>query len=225
VLGAHLAHGLASSAPLDDLAAPVAKALAATATELDLARSTTPASTITICRLVADSWRLYLLGDSPAVVLRHDGTVQVHTDERLGARTEDFRRTYEQRLAAGHGFDDVHVGLVREMQEFQYAVRNTDRGYWIAADDPRAADHGLRVEIPVAGTAAILLCSDGAFEPLSRLTGPFAWADLADADDDRLASLLVQAHEFEVDDAAAIAYPRAKPHDDKTLLLLRPSSA
>jgi hypothetical protein len=215
----HLTRELGSSPPLADLAGPVRRALAATAAELHLAPGTTPASTITICRLVEDSWRLYLLGDSPAVAVMRDGTVRTHTDERLGTSTEEFRRAYEERLLAGSGFDDVHVGLLREMQEFQYAVRNTDGGYWIAADDPRAADQGLRVAVAAHETAAIILASDGAFEPVSKLS---SWADHAAADGRRLADLLERAHEFEVDDSRGVRYPRPKLHDDKTLVLIRP---
>ena len=218
----HLRIQLLSSQYDHDTARLVRTAINSTVSELRLTRETTPASTVNICRRIGGSWYMYLLGDSPSVVVMSDHEVKTFVDERLVLATGRHLEGYQNRLSIGTGFDAQHFDMLRRMQEHQYLVRNSDAGYWIAADDPDAADRGIQIELPTDGVLAIFMCSDGAFESVARIDD-FGWVQAVNSTESTLMGLLERAHTLEIMDPEGMLYPRAKIHDDKTILLVRDS--
>ena len=204
--------------PAADLAAVVREGIAHTANRLDLTPGRAPSSTVAILRTRDDIADLYVLGDSPI----HYGT-DTHratlTDERLTQVAPMERHQYVSRLRAGHGYDQHHRAALAALQSTQRAACNHPDGYWIAEANPDAADHGLVRHVPITAITWAVLASDGAADIIDH-TGR-TWLDIAHRDTDQLAALLSQLDEWEATaDPNGLALPRAKRHDDKTLIAI-----
>jgi hypothetical protein len=182
-----------------------------------LTPSTSPTSTVAIARWSDDVVETYALGDSYVVVVRADGTESVHTDDRLEAVGAPERAAYRTRLAAGHGYDVGHRGLLLALQAEQAQHRNQPGGYWIAGAEPEAGHHGITTTDTRSGITALLLASDGV-DP-ERYPQAVDWRGLAD-DAHRYgeARVLQDIHDAEAVDLDGRRWPRSKPHDDKTLV-------
>jgi hypothetical protein len=132
----------------------------------------------------------------------------------------DLRAKYRERLSAGHGFDDRHSALLREIQRAERAARNRPGGYWIAEADPKAAEHATVRRYPTEQIEWCVLATDGAQRPYDFRHGD--WSALP-ADAQRLRRCLDQLHEWEArSDPDGQLLPRSERHDDKTLAVWRP---
>lgn len=216
-LGTDIAHQLDDDTAVD-LPAVVRTAITRTAERLDLTPSRSPSSTVAILRTRENEADLYVLGDSPI----HYGTNQ-HVDRlddlRLARIAPAERRHYQERLRAGHGYDDQHRELLATLQRAQREARNTHGGYWIAEADPAAADHGITRTLAANAITWAVLASDGATD-IVHLAGR-SWHDIAHADSDDLAALLAQLNQWETNtDPDGRVCTRAKRHDDKTLVAI-----
>ena len=136
-----------------------------------------PSSTVALARWDDVNLDCLVLGDSPIAVMHSDGHVDVITDRRLSAIGADKRAAYRERLVAGGGFDSEHRELLRSLQAEQRKYRNEPDGFWIAADDPSAADHALTRRFPVGSVSAAVLMTDGASAIVDRF-GLTTWADM-----------------------------------------------
>jgi hypothetical protein len=163
----------------------------------------------------------YVLGDSYVVVLWADGTETVYTDDRLDNVGVAERAAYRERLAVGYGYDGDHRALLLALQAEQARRVNRSDGYWIAGAEPRAAWHGIATVEPKAAVSALLLASDGV-DP-KRHPEATSWRDLyEEAAAHSPEQVLRRIHEAESGDADGQRWPRSKPHDDKTLVILSP---
>ncbi|MET9260516.1 hypothetical protein [Amycolatopsis sp. NPDC004079] len=218
-LGDSLRRGLERD-PGADLAAVLAAAIGDVARLSRLQPGRSPSSTVTILREHAGWIDVLILGDN--LVVLPDAVL---TDDRMSNLDLAPSRRYRERLAGGSGFDDTHRALLRELQTQQAARRNRDGGYWIAETDPDAARHAVVHRFPAREIPWAVLATDGAYKPMRHL-GLDDWPRLATMDDDALHSLLVQCENWEShNDPAAQRLPRAKRHDDKSLVVLRRSSS
>jgi hypothetical protein len=218
-LGAELASAIAASpaAPLPQI---LATAIGATASALDLQDDHGPSSTVTIARLNGGNADLLVLGDS-YIAYRSAGVAAVLTDDRLGRLGLPESRRYRDRLAAGSGYDAVHVATLRDLQIGQRARRNAQGGYWIASANPEAAAHAITCTVPVALLEWIVLATDGAIDTARHL-GLDDWQAIADSDQAALSALLQRCHHWEEnDDPNGWQLPRAKRHDDKAIATVR----
>jgi hypothetical protein len=202
--------------PTAELPAVVRTAIAHAAERLDLTPGQSPSSTVAILRTRENAADLYVLGDSPI----HYGT-DIHTasltDDRLSHVAVNERRHYESRLRAGHGYDEHHRAALAALQRAQRHACNRPGGYWIAEANPDAAEHGLTRHVPAAAITWAVLASDGAADLIDHTCHP--WPDIAHAETGQLAALLAQLYEWEtITDPDGRALPRAKRHDDKTLI-------
>lgn len=188
-LGGALAELLTTSgAPLTDvLAEAIDRARAAHADTCDLNNPNSPSSTATLLRLGEDRAEHLVLADSP-LVLDVGGEVRPITDGRI-----DHLPSYTREAVA--------------------ELRNSPRGFWVAAADPEAAHHAVTGTTAPFRRAALL--TDGA----SRHVDHFAltdWPGLLDLLDERgPAALLSQVRQAETTGSPP---PRAKPHDDATII-------
>lgn len=182
-----------------------------------LVPETTPTSTVALARWSGEAVETYVLGDSVVAVLRTDGSEAVRTDDRLDAVAVAERASYRARLAAGHGYDGVHRALLVHLQAEQGRLRNRHGGYWIAGAEPDAGLHGLTATEDRATVAALVLASDGVVP--ERSAEPATWRDLhREAERHGPEHVLERLHAQEATDPDGQRWPRAKPHDDKTLV-------
>lgn len=212
-LGAHV---LARVSSADDLRVILRDAIAATVRELELTPGNSPSSTVAIVRMTGDDVECLVLGDSLIVL-----PGQSVTDNRLDQVSRPQRERYLDRLKAGHGYDQEHRDLLRQLQTEQARQRNQPGGYWIAESDPVAADHAVTGRRPLPSTPWAVLASDGAYAPMSHL-GLADWPDLQTADPEKLARILGECQKWEDEvDPHGIECPRAKQHDDKSLAVAK----
>lgn len=214
-----LAHALAETVPDGrPLAAAVADAIRTVRDTHRLVPETTPTCTVALVRWSTDTVETYVLGHSLVVLFRLDGTT-IHTDDRIGSVAADERATYRARLAAGSGYDSTHRALLMQLQAEQARHRNKADGYWIAGAEPEAAAHGLTTTTDRASTVLALLATDGV--ALDRHPKATAWSEIFNEARRHLpARVLRRIQDAESKDPDGQRWPRAKRHDDKTLITI-----
>jgi hypothetical protein len=203
--------------PAADLTDILAEAIRSTAAHFDLRAGESPSSTVTIARERDEYLDLLLLGDN--YVILPGG--EILTDDRIDRLDLEPRRRYRERLAAGHGFDDEHRRLLRELQAQQAQHRNKPGGYWIVETDSAAATNAVEIRRSVAAAPWAILATDGAYNLMNHL-GFTAWPSYVLANSSLLDELLLRCEQWEsVTDSEARRLPRAKCHDDKALAIVR----
>ncbi|MFK3985613.1 hypothetical protein ACI2K4_35270 [Micromonospora sp. NPDC050397] len=161
--------GLLSLVPQRGLAALLAEAIDQV-TDLhrgscDVTNPISPSATVAILRLTDGLVEHLVLGDSVVVLDRTDGGPLVVSDPREVI----ISRSYESALGATvEGGDDYHR-ILRELR----ANRNRPGGFWVAKDDPRAADEAVTGSRLLSEVTGAVLLSNGA----SRLVDRFGLAD------------------------------------------------
>jgi hypothetical protein len=137
----------------------------------DLAHPCSPQATVLVVRAHGGRLDYLLLADSYLVLDRVDGVPQVVTDER----EVDAQRACSvplDGLAPGTPeFDRVLQSCVEELR----ARRNQPGGYWIAKEDPLAAEHAVTGSLPLPLLNGAVLLSNGA----SRVVSPYGLTDWA----------------------------------------------
>ncbi len=161
--------GLLSLAPDRGLPALLAEAIGqvtdAHRDTCDVASRISPSATVAIVRVSADLVEYLVLGDSVVVLDRSDGPPLVVSDPREVV----ISRRYESLLRATAEGSDDHHRILRDLR----ANRNGPGGFWVARDDPRAADEAVTGSCPVAGLSGAVLLSNGA----SRIVDRFGLTD------------------------------------------------
>lgn len=176
---------------------------------------TCPTSTIALARWDEDQAQLYALGDSTvASVTTRDDVIL--TDNRIAEVGQVLRNRYRARLQAGSGFDEIHRGLLRELQERQRRARNSSGGFWIAGADPKAASQALHATVSTRDLRAIVLSTDGAAAAITRYALADSWEDMSKQN---IESLLHEIRSVEEGDPSGAIFPRSKIHDDASLII------
>jgi len=200
------------------IADAVAGAISHTVDQLGLIPGRSPSSTVSVLRTRPGAVDLYVLGDSPI----HYGNDDEHytlVDDRLGLVARQLRALYVSRLRAGHGFNDRHRRTVAALQRAQRQVRNVEGGYWIAETDPAAAHQGLSVILSPDELAWAVMATDGAADLIDHFGD--SWYRLAHLNLEDYLPLLEELHAWEATvDPNGAKLPRAKRHDDKTIVAL-----
>ena len=131
----------------------------------DVANPISPSATVAVLRRSGDLIEYLVLGDSVLVLDRADDTPLVVSDPREVI----ISRAYEFRLDAVAADSDEYHGILRELR----AHRNQPGGFWLAKDDPRAADEAIIGSCPISELAGAVLLSNGA----SRIVDRFQLSD------------------------------------------------
>jgi hypothetical protein len=113
-----------------------------------------PSATVAMLRRSGGRLEYLVLGDVVLVLDRADDAPVVVTDPREVIISRSFRPALE---AAGEGTDEYRR-LLRDLR----ANRNRPGGFWVAKDDPRAADEAITGSCPVAELTGAVLLSNGA---------------------------------------------------------------
>ncbi|MBB4764179.1 hypothetical protein ACFQFC_08170 [Amorphoplanes digitatis] len=161
--------GLLATGPDRGLPALLADAIVRVTDEhrdtCDVADPISPSAAVAVLRLRGDRVDHLVLGDAVLVLDRDHAAPLVVTDRR----EVDIARSYLPALAAAAGDDDGYRRILGELR----ANRNRPGGFWVAKDDPRAADEAVTASTPVAGLTGAVLLSNGA----SRIVDRFGTAD------------------------------------------------
>ncbi|MBB4967820.1 hypothetical protein [Saccharothrix violaceirubra] len=201
----------------DVLSEVLESAISATTANLSLVPGRAPSSTVLMVRADRDQLNVLALGDS-TVIVSVNGRANRVTDDRLASVGTALRRQYVNRLAAGSGYDDEHARLLRRLQERELVARNVPGGYWIAETNSQAAEEATTRTFHVPDVDWCVLATDGFERPVEHLG--IAWSDIARMNGDELSDLLHSLHRWEEhSDPDGFALPRAKRHDDKTVVV------
>ncbi|WP_171055594.1 MULTISPECIES: hypothetical protein [unclassified Nonomuraea] len=131
----------------------------------DVANPISPSATVAILRLSDGLLEYLVLGDSVLVLDRADDAPVVVSDPREVI----ISRSYQPAIEAAAQGSDEHHRLLRDLR----ANRNQPGGFWLAKDDPRAADEAIMGSCPISGLTGAVLLSNGA----SRIVDRFQLAD------------------------------------------------
>ncbi|WP_435593337.1 hypothetical protein [Nocardia sp. bgisy118] len=185
-----------------------------------------PSSTVALVRTPAsasgdsDVLELLVLGDSVVIVGSDDGRQQMYTDERLSDLRLPAAEVYRDRMRQGYGFDEKHREILAELQRDEHKHRNVPGGFWIASENPDAADEALAVSVDLAQVVWVVVATDGVSDVLYAANE--SWESLSATDADGLDAVLAQLHQWEAEtDPTGVARPRSKRHDDKTVAVIR----
>ncbi|SBT44011.1 Protein phosphatase 2C [Micromonospora narathiwatensis] len=131
----------------------------------DVTDPISPSATVAMLRLSDGLVEYLVLGDSVLVLDRADGVPLVVSDPREVI----ISRSYQPLIEATPAGSDEHRRVLRELR----AKRNQPGGFWVAKDDPRAADEAITGRCPIAELTGAVLLSNGA----SRIVDRFRLAD------------------------------------------------
>ncbi len=140
----------------------------------DVADPISPSAAVAVLRLSDGLVEHLVLGDAVLVLDRTDEAPLVVSD----TREVTIRRPYESALDAVADGSDAYHRILRDLR----ANRNQPGGFWVAKDDPRAADEAITGRCPIAGLAGAALLSNGAGRIVDRFglaDWPGVMADLA----------------------------------------------
>ncbi|MGW2084798.1 integrase [Streptomyces sp. NPDC001880] len=131
----------------------------------DVADPVSPSAAVAVLRRSGDRIDHLVLGDAFLVLDRADGAPLVVSDPR----EVTISRPYASALGAVAEGSDECRRILRDLR----AHRNRPGGFWVAKDDPRAADEAITGSCPVSGLTGAALLSNGA----SRIVDRFRLVD------------------------------------------------
>ncbi len=142
----------------------------------NLADPSSPQATVAVLRVDSEHADYLMLADSHLLLGRTTGEgPEVITD----AREVAVRRECMVRLEGLEpGCPEHEVALDACIEEFR-SRRNQPGGYWIAKDDPQAAEEAVTGTVPLGGLTDVALLSNG----VTRLVDPYGhatWTALLD---------------------------------------------
>lgn len=179
-----------------------------------------PAATAVIVRRRSQTLDYLVLGDSALLVQTGDGQVHHHSDKRLSTVDPRLRESIHLALRSGCGYDSTgHHERIRRLRATERSMRNRQGGFWIAADDPRAALHSLAGSYTLTGrtdgASRIALISDGLARAVTHLQCYSGWRELLeDLFGSGIAACVTRVRDAERADPDGSRHPRSKPADD-----------
>lgn len=207
------------------LAECLAQAVARTASEhrstCDLSHPRTPQATVVATRWDGTSVEYLVLSDSALLLEHTDGSVRAVLDTRLDELPPSVTVLREGVRALPAGSPERSRAAAEYVAAVE-ALRNAPdgSGFHTAAADPEVAALAVAGTVPAEGVRALLGLTDGA----SRWTEVFRageWAGLfALVRKEGPEGLIARVRAAEEADPGGAAFPRGKPHDDATAVLV-----
>jgi hypothetical protein len=184
--------------------------------QCNLTHPGTPSAAVGVIRIVGDRLEYLVLGDVFVCLASKTGDIQIITDDRVSATA---RRARAEAGNFAIGSDEQAEALVR-MKKAELAARNRPGGYWVAANDPTAAEHAIMGSVPRDGVEDVAVLTDGA----ARVIDPFRLMDWAGVfnvlRNQGPAELIRRVRGVESSDPDGHKWPRNKRSDDATILHL-----
>lgn len=218
----HLLDLAARDMPLDALLSKLVAGLmsdfAATTEGIDLPRDyDPPAACLILAKRYGRDWRALRLGDSCLLARDADGSQRIHAASPNNAF--DHWLTREARTRRDAGMLDIKALLAEFAPRLREgrARRNRPDGYSILEC---SRDAMAMAEIIELGTPAeILLCTDGYYRAVDHY-GLHDAASLIDASAAGVQQVLAALRATEAADPECLTFPRFKPADDATAVML-----
>jgi hypothetical protein len=135
----------------------------------DITDPSSPQATVVIVRAHEGRLDYLLLGDSFLVLDQSCDGLQVVTDEREVTTRRSCTAPLGAVVPGTPEYDRVFDSCIEALR----ARRNQPGGYWIAKDDPRAADEAVTGNLPLRELGSFALLSNGA----SRIVSPYGLTD------------------------------------------------
>ncbi|MFG3709013.1 hypothetical protein ACGF7U_30390 [Micromonospora sp. NPDC047670] len=130
----------------------------------DITHPSSPQATVVIVRAHRGRLDHLLLADSFLVLDQVRGGPRVITDEREVTARRTCSAPLDGVLRGTAEYDRIRESCVEALR----ARRNRPGGYWIAKDDPRAAEEAVTGSLPLPDLGSVALLSNGA----SRIVSP-----------------------------------------------------
>ncbi len=158
-----------------DLTTVLAAAIRETADDhrdtCDITDPSSPQATVVIVRVHRGRLEYLLLADSYLVLDQVCGGPQVITDEREVTARRICSVPLDGVLRGTPEYDSIRDSCSKALR----ARRNQPGGYWVAKDDPHAAEEAVTGSRPLPELDSIALLSNGA----SRIVSPYGLTDWA----------------------------------------------
>lgn len=179
-----------------------------------------PSASVGIIRRQARQLDYLILGDV-YLLLERENKVEVHTDKRLSQVLPDLRQRILELLASGESYENPEYReLVNTLRKSERAKRNTADGYWIASDDPAAAQHAICGSCSLDDIHRLALMTDGLSRSVTTLNIYPTWEELLQNLFDHGPSKTISTiRETEIDDPDGKRYPRTNQSDDATAMI------
>lgn len=204
--------------PDRDLIAIVRSAIADAARRLELPKPSAPSAALGLARWTDTGVAVAVLGDVSVAILS-DTAETVIRDDRISKVGTPERARYKDALHAGAGYGSAHRDTMGRLREAERRARNTEGGYWIAADDPAAANHALTY-VTSGPVSKLVLASDGAAAALSRYNIVRDWRAFSELALRSPGNIERAIRACEQSDSRGQHWPRSKKHDDLTALVI-----
>ncbi|MEV1328493.1 hypothetical protein AB0J20_02815 [Micromonospora costi] len=137
----------------------------------DVTHPASPQATVAIVRSCRGSLEHLVLADCTVVLGPLGGCPQVVTDEREVTNQRICAEPLRGIARGTPAYDRVRAACSEALR----ARRNQPGGYWIAKDDPRAAEEAVTGSRPLDDLSRVALLSNGA----SRIVSPYGLTDWA----------------------------------------------
>ena len=153
-----------------DLTAVLGEAIDETAADhrgtCDITNPSSPQATVVIARLRGPLLDYLVLADCFLVLDQISGGPLIISDEREVTARRSCMAPLAEALRGTAEYEHIHGRCIQALQ----ARRNQPGGYWIAKDDPHAAEEAVTGSCPLRGLDSAALLSNGA----SRIVSPYA---------------------------------------------------
>ncbi|MBH8586385.1 MULTISPECIES: protein phosphatase 2C domain-containing protein [unclassified Thermoactinomyces] len=183
-----------------------------------------PSSTIGMVKIEENFLQYMVLGDS-LILSDVDQQIRCFTDERLKQIGRDMRNEINKLLKLGNGYQSNSVNKIKlDLVKLESSLRNTEEGYWIASEDPKAAEKAYtgKIFFEKNKDKHVLLMTDGFARAVTTLELFYSWKDmLYFITENGLEPCLERIRKTEKNDPNGQYYPRFKQFDDASALLLK----
>lgn len=174
------------------------------------------ASTVVLTRR-GGRWLDYLVLCDSALLIDGEGGPHVVTDERIAELPLRAGARIRGLLARGGGFGQEYTALLDQQVRELDTHRNAEGGYWVAADDPAAADEAITGSV---GLADVALVTDGSTRAVTALGSYADWGELMrDLHESGPEPVIAGVRRAERADPEGYRWPRGTPYDDATALV------
>lgn len=179
-----------------------------------------PGAALAMMRLSGESVELGSLGDCRIAHRSDGGEVRCFGTSGVTALDELLVEEVVRFQAAGLPHDEIWRRVLPMMRRHR-ALANLPEGYWRLDLSARGLDHIETAIVPASPGASFVLLSDGFYRLVDTYARYSYGTLLAAAEDTGLRPLYDELRSLEAEDADCRRYPRLKPRDDATAVLVR----
>lgn len=181
-----------------------------------------PSAAIAIIRIVNDKIQYYILGDCSILVKFKSGEHKIITDNRVSL----LDKTIISEMVKIHTQQNIDVSdtfpLVKDQIISQRNRKNSKEGYWILTMEGIGISHGVVGCLDLSLVSKICLLTDGfsAFYEIFHLSHSYK-EFIDEIEIETIESMYHSLRSAQELDKFCNKYPRFKPKDDATLVLMK----